>query len=288
MKSITYIFSVFLLMLFASVISARTVYLKNGTHVVGEIVSQNRTQMTLNVKGKTVILNKSDIDRIDFRDKPEPVIEKQPQIEPEKVPEKKPEKIPEKKPEPVTEQPDDQERWKFLKWEFKENRWTIAARSVLVPGWGQWRSGEKWTGASYFTSSVIAVGGITTYYLARQKSESSYQNATLNILAMSYLGFSSGSSATQSLLFNKVMTDQAYDKFNSDTSHANDYLRGFALIYGGQLFHSYWSGTKFERNKKAGAAYRPGSLQKISFSPYLIPENKYTGSQAGLTLNMSF
>lgn len=112
-----------LMILFYLPLTASSIVLKNGKTLQGKIINQSRTEVQIEVNGKLQTIPKAEISEINLKD-------------PKKEESKKKEVITTKPPvrhtDPITTQ---------LSWQ--DTRWAITGRSAILPGWGQWKVGQK-------------------------------------------------------------------------------------------------------------------------------------------------
>ncbi|EMO07702.1 hypothetical protein LEP1GSC137_1067 [Leptospira borgpetersenii str. Noumea 25] len=104
--------------------SASTIILKNGKTLQGKIVNQSRTEVQIEINGKVQIIPKTEISEINLKD-------------PKRD---EPKKVTTKLPLPKT---NDKVEQTAIPSSWKETKWTISGRSTILPGWGQWKVGEK-------------------------------------------------------------------------------------------------------------------------------------------------
>jgi len=219
-------FIILLLLLFTTPLLAHTLYMKDGRVIKGRIVAQTRTEVKINVNGTVLTFQKSDIRQVEFDTPPQ-----KPQ---------QPIKKPEKKPEPA-KKPDS---------EMPINRWTLAGRSALIPGWGHWKAEEKWTGAGYF----FLTAGLTAYAIQKRSAaisaKANYESQT--IVNFAVIGSTNPlGDPTGNLLFSALLGANNFNGYQSKVNAYNQSLQLLAVAYTGQIVHAWFTGRRLEKTEGA-------------------------------------
>ncbi|MBW7858637.1 MAG: hypothetical protein H3C43_10190 [Leptonema sp. (in: Bacteria)] len=223
-----------------------TLYLKDGRVIQGQIVAQTRTEVKINVNGKMLTFLKTEIKQMDFDTqitKPTKPVQK-----------KEEEKTTEVKVAPL-------------------NRWNVAGRSALLPGWGHYAAGEKWTATGY-----LGLTSILALYTYQKRSnaisaKSNYESQTaLNFLAMSSTNLLGD--PTLNLLGSSLIGATIYNGYQTKVAEYNQALQLLALAYTGQIVHAYFTGRSLE-----------GKNQSILILPFTDQNNR---SLVGFFYNLSF
>lgn len=222
-----------------------TLYLKDGRTIQGHIVAQTRTEVKINVNGKVLTFLKTDIKQMDF----DTQINK-----PIKPVQKKDEKTTEVKTAPL-------------------NRWNVAGRSALIPGWGHYAAGEKWTATGYFgLTSILA---LYTYQKRSNaiSAKSNYESQTvLNFAAMSSTNLLGD--PTLNLLGSSLIGATIYNGYQTKVAEYNQALQLLALAYTGQIVHAWFTGRSLE-----------GKNQSMLILPFTDQNNHQL---VGFFYNLSF
>lgn len=228
MSSRNKISTAILLILFlvtAGPLLSHTLYLKDGRVIRGRILAQTAKEIRIDVSGSVLTFQKSDVRQVDFEQevKPLPV---------------KPADKPTEKPAEASKTP------------FPLNRWTIAGRSALIPGWGHYAIGDRWKGAGYLTASVLAAGYAYSRRSASLSAHATYQSENgLILVAAQSMG---GGQATQ-LITSMLLNNASYAPYQSAVDSFNNSLRILGLIYGLQVAHAYYSGRAYDMRTQGTA-----------------------------------
>ncbi|EMN69350.1 hypothetical protein LEP1GSC100_1505 [Leptospira interrogans serovar Bataviae str. UI 08561] len=119
-----------LIILFPLSLTASTIVLKNGRTLQGKIINQSRTEVQIEVNGKLQTISKAEISEINLKD---------------------PKKEESKKKEVITTRPPDHTNPTTTQLSWQDTRWAITGRSAILPGWGQWKVGQKrWAIISFY------------------------------------------------------------------------------------------------------------------------------------------
>ncbi|EMO29322.1 hypothetical protein LEP1GSC170_1863 [Leptospira interrogans serovar Bataviae str. HAI135] len=108
------------MILFSLPLTASSIVLKNGKTLQGKIINQSRTEVQIEVNGKLQTISKAEISEINLKD---------------------PKKEESKKKETTTKPPINHPITTQSSWQ--DARWAITGRSAILPGWGQWKVGQK-------------------------------------------------------------------------------------------------------------------------------------------------
>lgn len=209
---------------------SETVILWNHEVIHGKITYQDANILKIkDDNGKSVEYPKNDILRVSYRDvKDTKEINKIIEEEERKHPTEKRRKIVKK---------------------YKKSKWEIVARSTILPGWGQWKADKK----RYAGLSFVAVtgAGIYTYvkYIAFKKAETTYnQNSIIPgfFIYNQPRGSNFGTTAVTTL----VLANKIYQPFKDAQIAGNNAIQLLSFIYATQLIHSYFIGSKWEKDGK--------------------------------------
>lgn len=225
----------FLLALAISVpLSASTIILKNGKTLQGKIVNQSRTEVQIEINGKVQTISKSEISEINLKD-----------------PKKEDKKVVTKQTEPSkTEEPPSPSTW-------KETKWTITARSAVLPGWGQWKVGQKkWAAISF----VLFAGAMLYANNAREKAASEENNYKTSSIAITVAAFSDpnlnpvtsdetvrGTALITRVLTTATLTNPYFSAYDRATSQYNQAQWLLGAVYGLQLIHTFLFAKDYEK-----------------------------------------
>lgn len=207
-------------------INAETVILRSHDVVHGKITYQDALVLRMNDDlGKPLELQKNDILKVSYRDvKDAKEIKKIIEEEESKLP-------PEKR--------------KKVQVVIPENRYTLLLRSAAVPGWGQWKAGNKWYAAAAFVGVVGAAGYAVSSFQGFKSSEKDYQAQSLNVAAYTVAG--PGDAQTR-LLVGIVMSARNFGPYGNASTVGNNAIQGLAIVYAIQLMHSFYLGYKWEKS----------------------------------------
>ncbi|TGL66689.1 LA_0442/LA_0875 N-terminal domain-containing protein [Leptospira kmetyi] len=215
-------------------LSASTIILKNGKTLQGKIVNQSRTEVQIEINGKVQTISKTEISEINLKD-----------------PKKDDKKVVTKQTEtPKTEEPPTRSAW-------KETKWTITARSAILPGWGQWKVGQKkWAAISL----VLFVGAALYANNSREKAATEENNYKTSSIAITVAAFgdpnlnpvTSDETVRATALITRILTTatltnpyfSAYDRATSQYNQAQ-WLLG--AVYGLQLIHTFLFARDYEK-----------------------------------------
>ncbi|MDI7195843.1 LA_0442/LA_0875 N-terminal domain-containing protein [Leptospira santarosai] len=226
---------VLIILIFSSTLSASTIVLKNGKTLRGKIVNQSRTEVQIEINGKIQIISKTEISEINLKDPKK--------SEPKKV-------SATKSPPPKTEQTTTPSSW-------KETKWTIAGRSAILPGWGQWKIGQKeWAAISFllFTSAALYVNN------CKEKAVTEENNYKINSVVITVVAFmdpnlnpvSSDETTRTSALVARILTtatatNSYFNNYDHATSRYNQAQWLLGAVYGLQLIHAFLLVRDYEK-----------------------------------------
>ena len=215
----------FFLLLIQSSLMAETVILLSHEVLQGKISYQDAKVLRMTDEtGKLIEISKSDILKVSYRDvKDVQEIKKIIQEEEKKLP------------------PDKHKKASIE----KRNKYLIVGRSALVPGWGQWETGNKWTGALTFVAFLGAAAYATSSFLAFKEAEKTYQNQS----ALIFVGSQSlpGTDVGTKLLIGVILGAQTFSPYSTAQVNGNNALQGLGIVYVAQLIHSYFLGRAWEK-----------------------------------------
>lgn len=190
---------IFIVLLLPASLLAETVFLKNGSRVVGKIVGQSRTTVTISSNGRRRVIKKVDIRRISYdtgnnqaaeaerrrrqaeaerKRKAEEAARKAEEEAARKAAEREAaDKIAEQEAanKAAEERRREQEAREAAYKSGGPYRLDAFLRSMVLPGWGQYYQGR--TGAAYSLGGAFAAGLGASYYFTRQHTiaRSDYQ-----------------------------------------------------------------------------------------------------------------
>jgi len=199
---------------------AHTLYLRDGRVIEGQIIEQSRTEVKIITGGKVVIFQKTDIDKVDFNTVKKPVV-KQPETKKE---------------------------------ERHINRWTVAGRSALIPGWGHYDVDEKWTGIGYFALTTAFALNAMQARNAAVAAQSHYEAQTA-VTFLAITGSNPLGDATSSLVLSAIISAGNFNGYQAKVETYNQSLRLLAIAYGGQVIHAWFTGRRLETSQ--GAYFMP-------------------------------
>lgn len=200
-------------------VSAHTLYLNNGRVVVGRIIAQTRTHVTIQTGGQNQVFNKQEIREISYSD---PVVV---------IPKKEEKKIEVKPTGP------------------SDNRWTILMRSAVLPGWGHFQAGEPGFGFMYSGAFVAALSYVGAKSRAYKRTEQQYADKTMYTFVVVFQ--STQGNATLATLANFAASSAYYKPFQNATNDANASLIALGTVFTCNLIHAFYTGTRLEK-KTAG------------------------------------
>ena len=216
----------FLMLFVCPALFGHTLVLKNKKIVRGKIVNQNKTEIHMEIGGKVVVFQKSDISEVDYADRiqePKPVVKK-PKPEPEK-----PKSIAQNRP---------------------LNGYDLAWRSMILPGWGQYKIEKKrWSyieGGATFVALLYA--GST--YVQSNSEKKVYESAILTNLALIQPLLTPGADPVAPYLNFFALSIEPFNKYQTTIDTANNAFWLLGIVYAAQLWHSWSLGQKNLRSEK--------------------------------------
>ncbi|WP_346425893.1 LA_0442/LA_0875 N-terminal domain-containing protein [Leptospira alexanderi] len=224
-----------LIILISLPLSASTIVLKNGKTLQGKIVNQSRTEVHIEIKGKVQIIPKTKISEINLKDTKKD--------EPKKV-------ITTKLLPPKTEQTAIPSSW-------KETKWTISGRSAILPGWGQWKIGQKkWAVISF----LLFAGAALYVNNCKEKASAEENNYKSNSTAITIVAFmdpnlnpvSSDERVLTTTLVTRILTTATatnpyFSNYDRATSQYNQAQWLLGAVYGLQLIHAFLFAKNYEK-----------------------------------------
>lgn len=213
---------------------AHTLYLKNGEIIVGKIISKNRSEIHIRVDGNVRVIPNTQVKSINFRDR-------KPKRRPVRIKKDKKKTESKKKKEEIEEET---EGWPL-------NRWTVAGRSMLLPGWGHFATEDYTTGSIYAGLSVVALVNANDAYKKVLVDRTNYNNRTTINFLYAQLSAEPGDQ-TGPLLTNFLLGIEPYNHFAASVDHFNQSMQILAIVYGVQIAHAFYSGIQVEKNSEGG------------------------------------
>ncbi|XDD49946.1 4-hydroxy-3-methylbut-2-enyl diphosphate reductase [Leptospira sp. WS92.C1] len=221
-------FGVFLFFAISLPIAASTVILKNGKTIQGKIVNQSRTEVQIEVNGKVQTIPKTEISEINLKD-----------------------------PKKVTNQKKSEIKTEELSPAWKDNKWTLTARSAILPGWGQWKLGQK----KWAVISLALFAGATIYlYHSKEKADEEATNYKTNSIAITSAAFLDpnlnpittdeavrGAALVTRILVTATATNPYFNSYAEATNQYNQAQWFFGAVYGLQLIHTFLFARDFEK-----------------------------------------
>lgn len=248
--------------IFSNSVFADTVIFKNGTFFQGQVLSQTPDELVFQKEGggslkidKTRIvkvtfknLNRQQVDKILIEEaKKDPTITA-PVVKQEPKPEPKVEETP-KTETPAKAEPSDPTKPKKV----IIGRWEPVWRSALVPGWGQFYGGERWTGIGTFALFFSALAYTGSSLSAMNAAQTNYESANrlgtiLPFVAAPTLDSSGG--LVRLFVLNQITARQAIDarqSYESSVLTSVTAVGALGAIYAIQLMHAVYLGRKLEK-----------------------------------------
>lgn len=280
MQSKQFYQSLIVFFLFSTGILAETVILKNRQVFKGKVNSQNEFELVMTTpEGKKLNFSKKTILKVLYKDLNETEVKKVIQEEEIKqgitakdTPAKK--DVPGKKdPEPDT----------AVKAPEVRNKWMIAWRSAVVPGWGQLKAKRYWTASAAFLVPLGIAGYLGSVYKNYQDAEKQYQSKAALTALLTGAATSSGSISTTTALFgNIVLNNQFFTPYNAAKDTFNNTAPLLGVAYALQLAHAYYVGKQWEVEGTSNAVTIDGksinegwsfnaSIQRNIFNGQLTP-----------------
>ncbi|WP_000532396.1 LA_0442/LA_0875 N-terminal domain-containing protein [Leptospira interrogans] len=187
-------------------ISAETVLLQEGGSYRGKVITQNQKTLTIQTKHGKHVISKKEILKVIYKDVSEEEEEKVRNAEIQRLEE---EKLTKQRSLELKKQQEEEERLRREREAAEKNkpapppppppkkqpevsRVGALARSVVLPGWGQWASGRKFAAIIYptlFLAAGYAVYENNRKYVVAKREYESYGNPYSNSsLALAALG----------------------------------------------------------------------------------------------------
>ncbi|WP_426493693.1 LA_0442/LA_0875 N-terminal domain-containing protein [Leptospira interrogans serovar Grippotyphosa] len=252
-----------LIILFPLSLTASTIVLKNGRTLQGKIINQSRTEVQIEVNGKLQTISKAEISEINLKD---------------------PKKEESKKKEVITTRPPDHTNPTTTQLSWQDTRWAITGRSAILPGWGQWKVGQKrWAIISFllFASAALYANN------CKEKAIAEENDYKINSTAITIAAFAdpnlnpitSDETVRATALITRIFTTAAatnpyFNSYDRATSQYNQAQWLLGAIYGLQLIHTFLLAKDYQK------------LQTLPFDPSpegwkfstLVVRNQMNGS----------
>ncbi len=208
---------------------AETVILRSHEVVHGKITYQDALVLRMNDDlGKPLELQKNDILKVSYRD-----VKDAKEIK--RIIDEEESKLPPEK------------RKKKIVVVVPENRYTLFLRSAAIPGWGQWKAGNKWYAAAAFVGVVGAAGYATTSFQGFKSSEKDYNSKSFLTVALLSQIPEKDFSSTNKILYAALSSARNYGPYANASTIGNNAIQGLAIVYAIQLMHSFYLGYKWEK-----------------------------------------
>ncbi|MGE8665422.1 LA_0442/LA_0875 N-terminal domain-containing protein [Leptospira interrogans] len=225
-----------LIILFPLSLTASTIVLKNGRTLQGKIINQSRTEVQIEVNGKLQTISKAEISEINLKD---------------------PKKEESKKKEVITTQPPDHTNPTTTQLSWQDTRWAITGRSAILPGWGQWKVGQKrWAIISFllFASAALYANN------CKEKAIAEENDYKINSTAITIAAFAdpnlnpitSDETVRATALITRIFTTAAvtnpyFNSYDRATSQYNQAQWLLGAIYGLQLIHTFLLAKDYQK-----------------------------------------
>lgn len=214
-------------------VSAHTLYLNNGRVIVGRIVAQTRTHVTIQTGGQNQVFNKQEIREISYSD-------------------------------PVIVQPKKEEKKTDVKPVSSDNRWTILARSAILPGWGHFKAGEPAFGFMYSGAFIAAASYYVTKSRAYKQTQREYETNVTTAFVFAFQN--TGGNPILATLTNFMASDYYYKSFEKATNDANASLIALGTVFTFNLLHAYYTGMQAEKKTAGHWEWGVGPDEKKGYS----------------------
>ena len=253
-KKIFYLFLVFIM---SSSVFSETVILNNEEVYRGKVKSQDaNTLKMIDESGTEKVFSKNDILKVVYRD----VKDKN---ELEKI-------IKEEKLKKGISTNDSSKKgfdlFKYFPFKYvPPKHWAqISARSAVIPGWGQYKAGEKsdmkwynlrngrWVGALALVGVAGAFVFSSSSALTFKGIEADYRSQTTilgSVAASALLNNPSSSAGIIGITF--YLSNKQFEPYNRASTTANNAIIALSALYGIQLLHSYYIGKKWQEEQKS-------------------------------------
>lgn len=160
--------------------------------------------------------------------------------------------------------------------------WPLLWRQALIPGWGHYHAGYEYTGAFYFTGSILLLGGTVSTLSAYNRARASYISSSNSYLTTNLLLQVSGNSNPAVNLINQLNLESSFQNANQKrnaaltsqyalvgfylvslvhvlfTAYYQDIDRDYSFFYYGFPEQALLFGEEFSSNEKRGFAQRIG------------------------------
>jgi len=171
------IFFLFFIVSFSQLF-ADIVYLKNGKKIEGKIVNQSRTQIQIDVNGKLELIDKQNINKIEFENleerKKQEELKRQQEEERKKQEELKRQQEEERKKQEELKRQQEEER---KKQEIKPpNTEFVYLKTVVLPGWGEYSINNYYRSAIWGGLFWISLGATISEINKLKTFQKEYNN----------------------------------------------------------------------------------------------------------------
>lgn len=228
---------VFILMILISLpLPASTIVLKNGKTLQGKIINQSRTEVQIEINGKMRTVLKNEISEINLKDPKKDEPKKNVNT-----------KLPvDNKTEPTA-----------TRYTWKETKWSVTGRSAILPGWGQWKVGQKrWAVISF----LLFAGAALYANNCKEKAATEENNYKTNSAAITVAAFADpnlnpvtsdetirATALVTRILVTATATNPYFNNYDNATSQYNQAQWLVGAIYGLQLIHTFLLARDFEK-----------------------------------------
>lgn len=232
-------------------ISAETIFLKNGTTIIGRIQYQDRENVTVATAEGTKTFKKTQIRRISFDDESPDDIPDKPALDPKQVEEILRKRgieergFNEKSRNKKTTKPSDTNDMKVSRWEYT---W----RSAVIPGWGHIYGRRFLVGGGYTLLFIGATSYAAGRVSATYSAENAYKKEVNNFYVMRGNFLDARSDYNTFLFYSLTAAKSKGATYSSSVDSANIALFLLASVYFIQLGHAYWYGYQEEKKWEEG------------------------------------
>ncbi|EMY77041.1 hypothetical protein LEP1GSC060_3336 [Leptospira weilii serovar Ranarum str. ICFT] len=215
---------------------ASTIVLKNGKTLQGKIINQSRTEVQIEINGKMRTVLKNEISEINLKDPKKDEPKKNVNT-----------KLPvDNKTEPTA-----------TRYTWKETKWSVTGRSAILPGWGQWKVGQKrWAVISF----LLFAGAALYANNCKEKAATEENNYKTNSAAITVAAFADpnlnpvtsdetirATALVTRILVTATATNPYFNNYDNATSQYNQAQWLVGAIYGLQLIHTFLLARDFEK-----------------------------------------
>ncbi len=229
----------FFLVFPAGIFAGQTVLLRNGGKIVGTVVSQNEKAIVIQSEdGKKSTIGKREILKIVYKE----IISKEEENKIRKEAEQTLKENPKEeviiKEEPIVKEPSPTTNLSG------RSRWSAVWRSALLPGWGQWYTGNK-------AEAKLTLGGFGTalalgiYTRIEEDSAKKDYDAAVSRSSITGAYILGGGIANFYLL---TVVPGARSDYDKSVHMYNDSIYLLGSVYVAQLVRSYFLGKAWEND----------------------------------------